>query len=470
MSIFMLLYFVVTVLILFGITIFIHELGHFLVARKLGMQADVFSIGFGPAMVKKKVNGVVYKIGWFPFGGYVALPQMEPGGGSTVDDDGNKIPLPQVAPWKKILVAVAGAAGNILLAFIIAIMIYFVGKPSSLAENSTLVGFVDTNSVAYAEGVRIGDEVLAVDGEAVDSWQTVTLRAAVRDRVTLDIRREDGGEQTLTLDTVKGALGVKGVKGIPGLAGPSYCMVDTTVPGSSAEAAGVQHNDMIYSLGGQVLYSIPHMISLVEQHRDQPTSMVVDRKGEMVELSVTPKYDEESDRVLIGIAFNLYHVNTEKLVHPSPIAQMKEHAGMIIFTLKSLLTPKESANAANAIGGAPAIFQYLYVMLRVHILMALWFTCLLNVNLAIINLMPLPVLDGGHIMFALVEMLTGRPVHERVVGALTTVFAVLLISAMLFLSYRDIDRMIAGPVGEKAPDEAPAGGDLPDARDMIRQE
>ena len=87
------------VLLLFGVTIFIHELGHFWVARRLGMRADVFSIGFGHAIWKKEVDGVLYKIGWIPFGGYVALPQMEPGGGKTVDKDGNEVSLPRVEPW-----------------------------------------------------------------------------------------------------------------------------------------------------------------------------------------------------------------------------------------------------------------------------------------------------------------------------------------------------------------------------------
>ncbi len=153
-----------------------------------------------------------------------------------------------------------------------------------------------------------------------------------------------------------------------------------------------------------------------------------------------------------------------KMVHPRPSEQIKEHASMIFTTLKALVTPKTAKKAGKAIGGPPMIFQYLWVMLKTSFIMALWFTCLLNVNLAIINLMPLPVLDGGHIVFSLIEMVTRRPVHERIIGGMTAVFAVLLISAMLFLSYRDIERMVnplvptkpapaeeAAPEGEAAP-------------------
>ncbi len=455
----MFIYFVVMVLLLFGITIFVHELGHFLVARKLGMQADVFSIGFGHAIWKKKVGDVVYKIGWIPFGGYVALPQMEPGGGFTENEEGHREALPRVAPWRKILVAVAGATGNILLAFSLAILIFWTGKPSLMGENSSVVGFVHTNSVAYAKGLRIGDEVIEVNGMSVTSWEDVTLQAAVNDDIDLVFNHREE-ERKIHLMTAKGALGVKGVKGLPGVDGPSYCVVDRAMPDSSAAKAGVQSGDWIVSLDGQRLFSIPHLIQLVEANRDQAVPMVVTRGGEELELTVTPAYDETSDRVLIGIAFDQFHMNLEKFVHPTPMQQIRKHAGLIFFTLRSMMTPKQAKNAVGAIGGPPMIFQYLYAMLKTHIIMALWFTCLLNVNLAIINLMPLPVLDGGHIVFALVELITRRPVHEKIVGALTTVFAILLIGSMLFLSYRDIDRIL---------DARKRNGELPSKEEVAPQ-
>src|SRR5210317_1991058 len=108
---------VLVLIVLFGITIFVHELGHFWVALKCGLVVDTFSIGFGPAIWKKKVNGVVYKIGWIPFGGYVALPQLDPSGMSHIQDgegEQETRELPPVAPWKRILVSVAGAGGNVI--------------------------------------------------------------------------------------------------------------------------------------------------------------------------------------------------------------------------------------------------------------------------------------------------------------------------------------------------------------------
>jgi len=149
-------------------------------------------------------------------------------------------------------------------------------------------------------------------------------------------------------------------------------------------------------------------------------------------------------------------------VHPPPGQQVRSHAGLIFRTLRALVTPKEAKNAAGAIGGPPMIFQYLWAMVTIDFRLALWFTCLLNVNLAIINLLPIPVLDGGHITFSLTEMITRRPMNERFVVRITTVFAVLLISAMLFLSYRDFDRIFSSPEdggsSKSAPEEQ--GSDL----------
>ena len=368
-------YFVMMVLLLFGITIFIHELGHFWVARRLGMRAEVFSIGFGHAVWKKKIDGVLYKVGWIPCGGYVALPQMEPGGGTMEDEEGKTVPLPKIAPWRKILVALAGATGNIILAFILAFIIFWIGKPSSMQENSSMVGFVSTNSPAHEAGLRIGDEVLSVNGKPVTSWEDVLVYGALRDEVDLHVSTPEG-EKDIHLLTEKGALGIKGVRGIPGVDGPSYCVVAEPLKDSSAEAAGVLPGDMIVSFSGVELYSIPHLVDLVNAHPNETVPMVVERVSGRETLHVTPSMNKDEDKVMIGVRFDRFHVNKTKLVHPRPSAQIKKHAGLIFKTLRALVTPSEARNAVGAIGGPPMIFQYLWAMLKTSLVMALWFTCL----------------------------------------------------------------------------------------------
>ena len=139
--------------LLFGVTIFIHELGHYLTARWLGLVVEVFSIGFGPSVWEKKVKGIRYKIGCIPFGGYVALPQLDPSGMSHIqggEGEEEGTPLPKEAPWRKMIVSVAGAVGNMLLAVLIAWLVFWIGIPAGPSERSSVVGFVAPDSVAYA--------------------------------------------------------------------------------------------------------------------------------------------------------------------------------------------------------------------------------------------------------------------------------------------------------------------------------
>ena len=432
------IYTTIVMFLLFGITIFIHELGHFLMARYFGMQVDVFSIGFGHAIWKKTRNGIDYKIGWIPFGGYVALPQMDAAGGKKINEDGKEVPLPHVEPWKKILVALAGPIGNIVLAVFISYIIYFVGKPSAPQESSSVVGFASTNSVAYQEGLRVGDYITAVNGEEVKNWQDLRILCALYEEVTLSITSEDG-EKTLVVPTVEGWAGVREIEGI---SGAEYCKVLSTSPDSSAEAAGILPNDLIISLNDIEVHSIPHLIDLVNQYTDQQVPIQIQRNGELLELNVTPKFDPDLQRALIGVSFNTYYVDSENLVYPTPWAQLKQHALPIFRILLALVTPREARAAAGSLGGPPAILWSLWIIIQSSFVMALWFTCFLNINLVILNLLPFPVLDGGHILFSLWEIVTRRPIHHKVVNGLTYAFASVLICLMIYLSYRDVIRLI----------------------------
>jgi len=430
------LYTIAVVLFLFGITIFIHELGHFVVARWCGMVVDVFSIGFGPAIWKKKVGDVTYKIGVFPFGGYVALPQMDPTDmKAAVEEDRD---IPRVAPWKKILVALAGVTGNMILAILLAYIVYWVGKPSSPRERNCVVGYVETNSAAYAEGLRIGDEIKEVNGADVANWDDLAMQAALSQDLDLTVESHEG-LYDIHIPTAKNIIGILAVEGV----GPvNFCDVGSVFPGSSADTAGILSGDRIIELDGTKLYSREHLIQLVDQARDTEIPIVVLRGDERVELRVTPKYDDKIKRALIGVGFSMFDMDYDSVAHPKPSTQLKSHATAIFRVLKALMTPKQSKAAAQGIGGPVAILVVFWWAVQKSIMIAIWFTCFINVNLAVLNLLPIPILDGGHIVFALWEMITRRPVSARLVSILMNVFFVLLITVFIFLSYRDIVRLI----------------------------
>lgn len=434
------IYAVFMIILLFSVTVFVHEFGHFLLARKLGLCAEVFSIGFGPSLWQKKVNGVIYKVGILPFGGYVSLPQLDPNGEGTTRDGE---PLPNVVPWKKIVVAAAGATFNMIFAFVLAVIVFY-GAKTVGPEKTNVIGYVYPESAAAENGFLLGDEIIAVNGQTVASWEDFILGAAFEGQtnVTVDVKRASGGTFSILADTEE----MMGARVVTGIEPVSFCRVLLTRKGSSAEKAGIVEGDRVFSIDGVELKSRRHMQQLVNAATGKEITLVVNRGDEVLTLNMIPDFFPkgtvlegatqplEKDLSLIGVEFNFLEARP-------PIEQIKGHASMIFKMLGKLLNPQTAGAAQEGLGGAPAIFQMLFYSVKTSLLLALSLTCMLNVNLAIVNMLPIPVLDGGHIMFSTIELVTRRPVPPKVVVGLSNVFAVLLILAMLFISGRDVYRM-----------------------------
>ena len=438
------------ILFFFSFTIFIHELGHFLVARKLGLKIDAFSIGFGPALWKRTVNGVTYKFSMFPLGGYVALPQMDPTGSSLEKKD--QPPLPAVAPWRKIAVALAGVTGNVLLAFPLAYIVYVMGKPADLKDLATKIGYVETNSVLFAQGLRPGDEITAINDQPVKNWEDVLFNCAMETNIQLHIQ---SGTATKVISLSAGSV-TEAVKLLDGASPIDPATVDSAMPGSSAEKAGLKHGDEIVALDGVPVYSRGQMITKVNEAKDRELTVTIRRNGTELDVKVTPTYNKKEKRALIGILFE------PMVVHPTPSAQINEAAQSVFKILRRLVTPRYSGRAFEALGGAPMIIFSYWQMLKVGLLMGISFSVMLNINLAILNLLPSPVLDGGHIVLSLVEWIRGAPVGRKVVSALWQGSAVVLISFMIMMIARDFyriniwhrDEVAAEQAAEKAADQS----------------
>lgn len=431
------------VLLLFSLTIFVHELGHYLAARACGMVIEVFSIGFGPALWQKRVKGVLYKIGALPFGGYVALPQLDPTGESLAGNPEEPArAIPPAAPGQKIVVAAAGAFGNLLLAFALAWVIFWVGKPSSPSERRCVVGFVAEASESWASGLRIGDEILRVDGQPVQNWQDlITILALSSGTSTeLTVRDAEGGpERILRLPTEKDGLGLRLP---PGVSWEGICRVGGVSPGGSAEAAGLKAGDLILELDGERIYSQPHLVAVVNSSRDRDLPIRIKRGTELLDRTVRPAYDPKEGRALIGILFSQIDVDFDTITHPRPLAQIREHASGILRILRKLVSRKDGRAASGALGGPIAILYTYWQVVESSFRMALWFTVFFNVNLAILNLLPIPVLDGGHIVFAAYHGIFRRPAPKGLVLWSYRVFATLLIGVALLLTFRDVRRLI----------------------------
>lgn len=438
------------VAILFGMTIFVHELGHFLAARYFGFQVDVFSIGFGPALWQRSHNGVVYKICVIPLGGYVALPQLDPTGMSLIQgkteletasgtDEGanpeNREParvLPAIAPWKRIIVSVAGAVGNMIFALFLAWIVYVFGKPASIAEESAIIGYVAPASTAYTNGLRCGDEILTVNDKPVKNWVEFLMTSSRHTFATVTVQRLSE-KLTFTLPGA-GSIGQLDSKGL--------CMIFKLAPGMGAEKAGLQRGDLLCDFDGQKIFSPAHLSSMMQAYKNKTAPLGFIRDGTYQTVHVTPDYDASTDRIRIGIEFSPSRVDVDfnKTVHPTPWSQIYFHSTAIFQTLHALTIPGQAGNTAKQIGGPLAILIAYYYVVKLSFMIAIFFTCFLNVNLAIINLLPIPVLDGGHIIFSLWEMIFQRPLHSKIIIGLTNLFAILLIVLFVFLTGRDTYR------------------------------
>ncbi len=445
---FNLIYKIVAVIFLFGITVFAHELGHFLAARWFGMVIDVFSIGFGPAVWKKKIKGVLYKVCVIPVGGYVALPQMDPSGNDNESQksshskdiqssDSSHKHIQPVAPWKKIIVAAAGASGNIILALLIAWIVFLVGKPSTPAERCSVIGFVETNSIAYQKGIRTGDEIIAVNAYNVNNWNEM-LQECARFREVYFTLKTPEGLRSICVPTEKSILEFRMVKGLRAV---TICRVIAVELDSTAAQSGIRYGDVIKTFDNIKVLGIEHLIMLVSSQINHQVDIGVVRNGELLKLQVTPLLDPALGRARIGIQFDPMAVDYDQVVHIKPGIQLRNHATMIFRVVRSLMTPKEARATAQGLGGPIMIIYMLLDVVSRGVIIALSFTCFLNVNLAILNLLPIPILDGGHIMFSLWELITRKPLHQSVVVWLSNICAGLLICAILLLSGRDVLRL-----------------------------
>lgn len=428
---------VAAVMILFGGTVLIHELGHFLTAKWFGLRIDAFSIGMGPSLWQRTVNGVVYKISLLPIGGYVALPQMDITGSAFENEDAKAGKLTEVEPWKRIIIAVAGPIMNVLLAILLCTIVWWQGKPADPGPGPAVVGRVAEDSPAYTSGLRSGDRIRQIGKDRIHFWADLQIAAMLNDSIDMQVVRDGQVEWLYQIPTQINSIGSRYLQGVgPNEDGLLYIRVAGIEQGSPAQAAGVLPDDRLVSVNGDPITGGQQFVDAVQTSNGQPLTLVVQRNGDGVKetLNLAPVMDEELGRYRIGISMQ----GEFELDHPSPLNQIHYFTGSIFRTLKAFFRPEEAGKAAQGIGGPVMILSGMHSQVQMHPMQAIWFTALININLAIINMLPLIILDGGHIMVALFEWITGRKPYRRLIVGLANVMVAILLTLMVVLSIRDV--------------------------------
>jgi regulator of sigma E protease len=431
-NLFNVIYIVAAVLFLFGAAVFVHELGHFLVARWCGMKVEAFAIGFGPKIFGWTRNGIEYSWRWIPAGGFVKLPQMMTSEALEGKNAGEKVPA--ASPWAKILVAVAGPFMNVVFAFVIATLIYFVGLP--VLVNPSVIGEVDPDSPEGKLGIRDGDRIVAINDQPVKSWQDVIYESATaRTNVLAVVIERNGERKTYHLTTRTSPAGLKWLNLDP----REHPVVGAVESGMPAAKAGLQAGDKVIAVNGVPVPSREQMIDIISKSEGKECEVVINRKGERIAINVVPQYDSQNKRARIGVVFSegVYEVQRPG---PGPWVLVNDVVKKTFRVFGALIHSKETGVKASDLSGPVGILSMLAASVNADYRLALNFLVLLNINLAIINLLPVPVLDGGHILLALIEKIRRRPISARVQEYATTGFAVLLISFMLYVTFFDIKR------------------------------
>jgi regulator of sigma E protease len=424
----------VVVVLLFGAAIFVHEFGHFWVARRRGLKVDEFAIGFGPKIYAWKRDGIQFSVRWIPAGGFVKLPQMVTS--SAIEGESSKEPVPPISPLSKILVAMAGPLMNASFAFSIAGLIYYVGLP--VLVNPSKIGYVEPGSAEARLGIQEGDKIVAVDGKPVSSWEEVysTTILALTNLIPVAIEHEGKTNTYLLRAETTNALDLKMLN----LSPSDLVVLGSVLSGKPADKAGLKVGDKILEFGGIVISSEPQFTNLVQKYPDQPASIVVMRGTNRLTLNVTPSLNPTTKVSQIGVRLGMGK-DVYVLEHPTPWAQITDVLNQLTSTINALVHSHSSGVKASDLAGPVGIISFLAVKVNTDYRLALGFLVMLNVNLAIINMLPMPVLDGGHILMALLEWIRRKPLDVRLVEYVTTVFAVLLISFMLYVTFFDLKRL-----------------------------
>ncbi|MDR1282442.1 MAG: RIP metalloprotease RseP [Opitutaceae bacterium] len=456
-----LLWSLLMIALFFGGSIFVHELGHFLAARRRGVKVERFSIGFGPRIFSRRgKDGVEYRLSWLPLGGYVALPQLADmrsiEGEPATEAEAELRKLPPPGYGTKMLVFVAGAACNLLFAFVLACILWQVGTPANRDLTSPRVGYVlptlklpdgtEKPSPAAQAGLQAGDYIRAIDGIPVNDWsqiqQTIftgTGRAADKTiRQALLTVERDG--RTLQLTAHPLLAGDEQMRMI-GITPYEEFLVAGVKPGTPAATAGLHPGDRLVSINDTPVYSGTTYVELLRQNPDAPATLRIQRAttpDATTLLALTlPARAGLKNPLDIGVAFDPGLI----LVHTPPHKQFANILRMTWRTVVSLLSPSSDVGISK-LSGPVGIAHAFHLTAQADIRLVVWLTILLNINLAIFNLLPIPVLDGGHMLFATLQKLRGRPLPVKLIMNTQVVFMALLLTMILYVSFFDTRRVV----------------------------
>ena len=418
-----------------GVLIFVHELGHFIMARRIGVRVLTFSLGFGPKILSFRRGDTEYCVSAIPLGGYVKMAGENPEDGRSGAPD----EFLSKTKWQRFQVLIMGPVMNLALALVVmALVLYQGAELPAFEQQAVVVGSVAEGSVAESAGIRPGDRILAVDGNAVDTWEAFSMQVLPRGgrRIVLTLERDGKRMEQEVVPASVGKYEMGDIGVMPAMR-PQIAAVNS---GEPAEEGGLRRGDVIVAVGGESPVTQPRVIELIRAHEGQPLTFEILRDGSPMQITVTPRKFGDTPRIGAQISpFETRTVDPTFLQAIQLSAQRNwEWTTMIVRTLAGLFTrdtPVKQLMGPVAIAGlsgeaAQAGWIQLFTLMA-----------MISLNLGLLNLMPIPVLDGGHIAILALEGLSRRDFSMKVKEKMLLAGFVLLLMLMVTVIYNDLARI-----------------------------
>ena len=426
-------------LVLIGVMILVHEFGHYFAARFFDVKVETFSFGFGPRLFGFKRGETDFRFSLILFGGYVKMTGEQPGDESATDPRA----LTSKPRWQRLLIAFAGPAINIVLAVALLAGLFMVHYEKGPNPHSPAIGYVAPDGAAAKAGVRVGDKVVQVDDATDPTWEQIAIKSAMSPNHPLDVWVLRGGEH-LHLKLTP-ALEDKQSIGNPGWQQESDIEVAGVLKDMDGAHVGLQRGDILVSVNGQPLRSIPRLNEIENETKGAPLDLVYSRNGQQHRVTVKPaKRDIEGQggpRWMIGLTLEP-RVEITKLALPAALAESWRqnllNTQLIVKSLEGIVQRKMSARSLQ---GPIGIAQMSGDAAREGPIPYFLLMAAVSLNLAIFNLLPVPILDGGVMLMLLVEMLMRRDLDMKVKETVVKVGFVFLMFVVVFVIYNDISKI-----------------------------
>jgi regulator of sigma E protease len=427
-----------------GVLIFVHELGHFLAAKRVGIRVLKFQLGFNPTILSFKRGDTEYSIGALPFGGFVKMAGESPDDVER-DEHGKVVRRPDEfmskSKWQRFQVLIMGPAMNLLLALLVtAFVLYRGAEVPAYQDMPPVVGAVMTGSPGSKSDLRPGDRVLSVNGRNVDTWEQFYIAIGSRPNreTSLTIQR-DGREMERVVTPVvppgKSRFEIGDIGVLPNV----HPYLRSVSPGEPGERAGLRGGDVILAVDGQPMTFDTQFREAIAKHPEQPITIKILRDGAEQHITVTPARHGE-----VGW-LGVLPVDESKSLKPGPFEALVlsarrnvESAGLIFQTVWGLITRETSP---KQLMGPVAIAQLSGESAQLGLIPLLSLMAAISLNLGLLNLLPIPILDGGHIFIMALEGVAGRDFSARVKEKMLLAGFVVLMMLMVTVIYNDLARI-----------------------------